>query len=127
MINVGEVIGQVRAMLDQMSVAISLAGSVTILAGIAVLVGAIAASRQARSYDSVILKTLGATRAHILAAQGLEYALLAAVLVTLMPRKPSDAGNANRVRRLGITDATQCATIQGACRATCDVRHTRSH
>jgi putative ABC transport system permease protein len=56
---------------------------VAILAGIAVLVGAIAASRAARSYDSVILKLLGATRGQILAAQGLEYALLAAMLCLL--------------------------------------------
>jgi putative ABC transport system permease protein len=79
-IEVGELIGQVRTLLDQMAVAISLAGSVTILAGIAVLIGAIAAARQARSYDSVILKTLGATRGQILAAQGLEYALLTTML-----------------------------------------------
>jgi putative ABC transport system permease protein len=79
-IDVGEVIGQVTAILDQMSVAIALAGSITILAGIAVLIGAIAASRQARSYDSVILKTLGATRRQILAAQLIEYGVLAALL-----------------------------------------------
>lgn len=79
-IAVSEVIGQVRVILDQMATAILLSASVAILAGIAVLVGAIAASRQARSYDSVILKSLGATRWQILAAQGLEYALLAALL-----------------------------------------------
>jgi putative ABC transport system permease protein len=45
-----------------------------------VLVGAIAASRQARSYDSVILKTLGATRWQILGGQALEYGLLAMML-----------------------------------------------
>ena len=82
-IEVGELIGQVRGLLDQMALAIALAGSVTILASIAVLVGAIAASRQARSYDGVILKTLGATRRQILAAQGIEYALLAALLALL--------------------------------------------
>jgi putative ABC transport system permease protein len=79
-IAVSEVIGQVRTMLDQMATAIMLSASVAILAGIAVLIGAIAASRQSRSYDSVILKTLGATRWQILAAQGLEYAVLAALL-----------------------------------------------
>jgi putative ABC transport system permease protein len=82
-ISVGELIGQIRTLLDQMALAIALAGSVTILAGIAVLIGAIAASRQARSYDSVILKTLGATRRQILAAQALEYMLLAIVLAVL--------------------------------------------
>jgi putative ABC transport system permease protein len=79
-IAVSEVIGQVRTILDQMATAIMLSASVAILAGIAVLIGAIAASRQSRSYDSVILKTLGATRWQILAAQGLEYAVLAALL-----------------------------------------------
>jgi putative ABC transport system permease protein len=79
-IAVGEMIGRISAILDQMAAAIVAAGSITILAGIAVLIGAITASRQARSYDSVVLKTLGATRWQILAAQALEYGLLAAVL-----------------------------------------------
>ncbi|WP_324806208.1 FtsX-like permease family protein [Sphingomonas sp. LY29] len=82
-ISIGEVIGKVRTLLDQMALAILMSASVTILAGIAVLVGAIAASRQARAYDSVILKTLGATRGQVLATQALEYALLAAILVAL--------------------------------------------
>ena len=79
-IDVGDLIEQVSTVLRQMSAAILLAASVAILAGIAVLVGALAASRQARSYDSVVLKTLGATRGQILAAQGIEYGLLALVL-----------------------------------------------
>lgn len=79
-IAVGEMIGRITTILDQMATAIVAAGSITILAGIAVLVGAIAASRQARSYDSVVLKMLGATRGQILAAQALEYGLLATVL-----------------------------------------------
>lgn len=82
-IAVSEVIGQVRTILDQMAAAILIAASVTILAGIAVLIGAIAASRQARSYDGVILRTLGATRGQVLAAQALEYAVLAALLAAV--------------------------------------------
>ncbi|EQB31410.1 ABC transporter permease [Sphingobium ummariense] len=82
-IAVSDVIGQVRNVLDQMATAILLSASVAILAGIAVLIGAIAASRQARSYDSVILKMLGATRWQILGAQALEYALLSALLAIL--------------------------------------------
>jgi putative ABC transport system permease protein len=66
-----------------MSVAILIAASVAVLAGIAVLIGALAASRQARSYDSVILKTLGATRAQILGVQALEYGLLALVVTAV--------------------------------------------
>ena len=79
-IAVGEVVGQVSALLDQMAGAILAAASVTILAGIAVLVGAIAAAREARAMDSVILKTLGATRTQLLGGQALEYALLAAIV-----------------------------------------------
>lgn len=79
-IAVSEVVSQVSAIMDQMASAIVAAASIAILAGIAVLIGAIAASRQARSYDSVILKTLGATRGQVLGTQALEYGLLAAVL-----------------------------------------------
>ncbi|BBD03471.1 MULTISPECIES: ABC transporter permease [Sphingobium] len=79
-IGVGDVIDQVGTIMTQMSRAIVAAASVAILAGIAVLVGAIAASRAARSYDSVILKTLGATRWQILGGQAIEYGLLASML-----------------------------------------------
>jgi putative ABC transport system permease protein len=82
-IEVGELLGQVTMLLGQMATAITLTGSVAILAGIAVLVGAIAASRQARAYDSVILKTLGATRSQILGSQLIEYALLAMILAAV--------------------------------------------
>jgi putative ABC transport system permease protein len=79
-VDVGELISEVGTILDQMAAAILVAASVAVLAGIAVLIGAIAASRQARSYDSVIMKMLGATRRQILAAQALEYGLLALVV-----------------------------------------------
>lgn len=80
LIAVRDVISQVTLLLGQMGQAIAAAASIAILAGIAVLIGAIAASRERRMYDSVILKLLGATRGQILAAQALEYALLALVL-----------------------------------------------
>lgn len=82
-IAVGEVLTQVTGLLEQMSSAILAAASITILAGIAVLIGAIAASRQSRAYDSVIMKTLGATRWQVLGAQLIEYALLAAILASV--------------------------------------------
>jgi len=79
-ISVGDVIIQAREILGQMSAAILVAASVAVLAGIAVLAGAIAAAREARIYDSVILKTLGATRLQILGSQMLEYGALALLL-----------------------------------------------
>jgi putative ABC transport system permease protein len=79
-IRVKDVVEAVSGMLSQLSVAVRAAASVAILAGIAVLVGALAASRRARIYDSVILKLLGATRGRILAAQAIEFAALALVV-----------------------------------------------
>ncbi len=80
MIRVKEVVETVANLLGQLSVAIRSAASVAILAGIAVLIGALAASRRARIYDSVMLKLLGATRGRILAGQALEFASLALVV-----------------------------------------------
>jgi putative ABC transport system permease protein len=80
LIPVRDLITTLADMLRQISSAIRAAASVVIAAGVAVLVGAIAAARQARTYDSVLLKLLGATRAQILAAQAMEYALLALIV-----------------------------------------------
>jgi len=82
-IEVGDVLAQVRTIVSGMAAAIAAAASVAILAGIAVLIGAIAAARETRTYDSVILKTLGATRWQVLGVQALEYAMLSAILSVL--------------------------------------------
>jgi len=79
-IEVGGVLKQARDLLSQVSLAILAAASVAVLAGIAVLLGAIAAARASRTYDNVILRVLGASRGQLLALQLAEYALLAAVL-----------------------------------------------
>lgn len=80
MVRVKEIASQIGTILDQMATAIGAAASIAIFSGIAVLIGAIAASRQSRVYDSVILKLLGATRAQILSAQAIEYTVLALLL-----------------------------------------------
>ena len=83
LVRVKDVIGQVASLFGQLSEAVRAAASVTVAAGIAVLIGALAASRQARIYDSVLLKVLGATRGQVLAATLIEYAGLAAVVAGL--------------------------------------------
>lgn len=77
---VGAVLTQARDLLRQVSLAILSAASVAVLAGIAVLLGAIAAARASRLYDNVILRVLGASRRQLLLLQLAEYALLAALL-----------------------------------------------
>ncbi len=79
-IETGALLRDARALLTQMSVAILAAASVTVLAGIAVLLGAIAAARAARLYDTVILRVLGASRRQLLLLQLAEYGLLALIL-----------------------------------------------
>ncbi len=79
-IEVGGVLRQARALLNQISLAILAAASVAVLAGIAVLFGAIAAARAARIYDNVILRVLGASRRQLLLVQMAEFALLSLVL-----------------------------------------------
>ena len=79
-IEVGDVLVQARNLLGQVSLATLAAAGVAVLAGIAVLLGAIAAARAQRSYDTVILRVLGANRWQILAMAMAEYAALALVL-----------------------------------------------
>ena len=82
-IEVRSVLTQVREVVNAMATAIAAAASVTILAGITVLIGATAAAREARTYDSVILRLLGATRSQILLVQALDMLLLAAVVAVV--------------------------------------------
>jgi putative ABC transport system permease protein len=79
-IRVGEVIASAGTLLGQLSTAVRAAASVAIAAGIAVLIGAVAAARRARIYDAVILKLLGSTRQQVLVSLLAEYTLLALVV-----------------------------------------------
>ena len=79
-IEVGPLLTQARDILSQISLAILAAAGVAVLAGIAVLLGAIAAARAARLYDTVILRVLGASTRQLLAMQLAEFGLLAALL-----------------------------------------------
>lgn len=82
-VDLHEALGQVNDLLGQILFAVRAAASVTIAAGIAVLVGALAAGRRARTYDAVILKMLGATRGQVLRAAALEYGALALIVGVL--------------------------------------------
>ncbi len=79
-IEVGQVLKQAQALLGQVGTATFAAASVAVLAGLAVLIGAIAAARAVRTYDTVVLRVLGASRRQVLLMQLAEYALLAAIL-----------------------------------------------
>ncbi|MEP5938477.1 MAG: FtsX-like permease family protein [Erythrobacter sp.] len=79
-IEVGDVLTQARTILEQVGLATLAAASVAVLAGLAVLMGAIAAARASRMYDTVVLRVLGASRRQVLLIQLAEYGILAALL-----------------------------------------------
>ncbi|KZL17032.1 Macrolide export ATP-binding/permease protein MacB [Pseudovibrio axinellae] len=75
-IRVKDAIAQVNELVGQLAWAIRGASSITLLASVLVLAGALAAGHQSRIYDAVILKTLGATRGRLIKAYVLEYLIL---------------------------------------------------
>ena len=79
-IEIGDVLSQAQTILGQVGIATFAAASIAVLAGLAVLIGAIAAARAARTYDTVVLRVLGASRGQILFMQVAEYTLLALML-----------------------------------------------
>lgn len=79
-IEVKQLLGEARQILDQISVATFITASVAVLAGLAVLIGAVAAARATRTYDTVVLRVLGASQRQILWMQIVEYGLLALLL-----------------------------------------------
>ncbi|MEC7818469.1 MAG: FtsX-like permease family protein [Pseudomonadota bacterium] len=82
-IEVGGILEQARTLLEQVGLATLAAASVAVLAGLAVLLGAIAAARAARTYDTVILRVLGADRRQVLMMQLIEYGVLALALAVV--------------------------------------------
>jgi putative ABC transport system permease protein len=103
LIRVGDVVAMVGDLLGQLATAVAAASAVAIVAGIAVLVGAIAASRSARVYDAVLLKMLGARRVQVLAVQAIEYAVLAALVSLVALAVGAGAGWYVVVRVLGLS------------------------
>jgi putative ABC transport system permease protein len=75
-VRVKDAIQQVQNLLTSLAQGVSAASLVTILAGLLVLAGAIAAGSRARLYDATILKVLGATRARIALVYVIEYGVL---------------------------------------------------
>ena len=92
MIRVKDVLGQVSELLTQLGAAIRAAASVTVAAGIAVLVGALAAGARARTYDAVLLKLLGATRGQVARSTLAEYGALALIVSVLALALGAGAG-----------------------------------
>lgn len=77
-IRIRDAIDQVVDLLNGISAATRYGAAATLLTGFLVLIGAAAAGERARTYEAAVLKTIGATRARILASFALRAALLGA-------------------------------------------------
>ncbi|MDQ0313991.1 ABC transporter permease [Amorphus orientalis] len=77
-IRVKDALDSVNSVVADIALAIRAAASVTLIASMLVLGGALAASHRSRIYDAVVLKTLGATRGRLVGAFALEYAIIGA-------------------------------------------------
>jgi putative ABC transport system permease protein len=121
MIRVGDVIGQIGAVLAQVALAVRAAAAVTVVAGLAVLVGAVAATTAARRYDAVVLKLLGGSGRQILGVQAIEYLLLSLLLAAVALAVGAGAGWFVVVRVLSLAWAPDWEIVALTLGASCAV------
>jgi putative ABC transport system permease protein len=78
-IDVGEIMRQVQTIIEQVAKAVEFVFLFTLLGGLLVLQAAIAATQDERQFDAAILRTLGASRSQLAAAQNAEFLVLGAL------------------------------------------------
>ncbi len=78
-VRVKEALSRVGALISKARNAARVIAAVTIVAGILVLAGIVISENRRRAYESVLLKTIGASRRYILAIFSLEYLLQGSV------------------------------------------------
>ena len=78
-IDVAEIIGQIQSIIAQVAKAVEFVFLFTLLGGLLVLQAAIAATQDERRFDAAILRTLGASRSQLNAAQVAEFLVLGAL------------------------------------------------
>jgi len=79
LIQIRQILEKIIAVLQRISLAVRFLGGFTVLAGIAILAGAVSASAARRGREVALLKTLGFTRAGVAAVFSVEYAALGLV------------------------------------------------
>ena len=77
-IRVSDAIGRITEILAGIAAAITYGALATLLTGVVVLIGAVAAGAHARTYEAAVLKTLGAPRRTILRSFAMRSAVLGA-------------------------------------------------
>jgi putative ABC transport system permease protein len=75
-IDLREVLASIREVIDDVTLGISVVGAVTLIAGVLILVGAVAMTKFQRLYEAAIYRTLGAGTRLLAAMVAIEYGML---------------------------------------------------
>ena len=125
-IDVGELLHQVQSIMDDVARAIEFVFLFTLAAGLLVLEAAIAATQDERRFDAAVLRTLGANRRQLSAAQVAEFVALGALAGLLAATGATIVGYvlADRVFQIpfswnprlwliGVVGAAACVSVAG--------------
>ncbi len=82
-IRVSDAVTLAKSLLGKIGGALAAVAGVAVIAGTLTLAGAVVASQRRRTQEAVLLKTAGATRGQILAAQTMEFALIGGMTAVL--------------------------------------------
>jgi putative ABC transport system permease protein len=78
-VDLRDILDDLAKVVDRVSLAISVVGSVALLSGGLILLGSVAMTKYQRSYETAIFRTLGASRRRVAAMMVLEYGTLGAI------------------------------------------------
>jgi putative ABC transport system permease protein len=78
-----EMLTAIRTVVDNVTLAVTVVGSLVVISGLLILVGAVAMTKFRRIYEAAIFKTLGATRGMIASVLLLEYGVLGTLAGTI--------------------------------------------
>ena len=82
-IDLREILQTVQALVNNVTLAVTVVGALVLLSGVLILVGAVSMTKFRRVYEAAILKTLGASSRLIVAMLVLEYGVLGAIAGTI--------------------------------------------
>ena len=78
-----EMLTAIRTVIDNITLAVTVVGTLVVFSGLLILVGAVAMTKFRRVYEAAIFKTLGATRRTIASVLLLEYGVLGTLAGTI--------------------------------------------
>ncbi len=109
LIDVAQVLSQVRGMIDQVARAVQFVFLFTLAAGLVVLYAAIAGTQDERLYQATIMRTLGASRRQLLRVNLAEFAVIGALAGVIAAAGANALGAliAHRVINVGYSFSTE--------------------